>query len=250
MQLFVVPLCLFLLALAAPASVLAQDAKVFYDGKLSPKPAELSASQKALFAEQILPQAQKHWRELELEKACVSPFTPAPLDIATGAFFRPNVVQTALLYRYCETGHNMALNGLAVLEDGRLLSHFVYEGAWECNLGAAPDLNANGANELLVAMGGVNMGQVWRSIRLLKLSPSQLESFGQTQVYEDSCGLGDPKGMAKAFRLYVKPGSPPTFFRETYLNKSACTGEGAWRKSMGLAGLSLDEDNTEFTLLK
>jgi hypothetical protein len=108
----------------------------------------------------------------------------------------------------------------------------------------------DGAKELLTAMGGVNMGQVWKAVRVLGFDKVELVSHGQTQAYEDNCGLGAPKGVAKAFRLYVKPGSLPTFFRETSLNKSACSGDGAWLKNAGLGGQTIEEDTVGFTRVK
>ncbi len=234
---------------AVPENAFTQDLKPIYDGRLSLTASKLLPSEEALMKEKILPAARKLWHAQESDLVCTPDFEPTALDRAQGSFTRPKSDQRAILYRYCETGHNMALNGIAIIENAQVVTHIVYEGGWDNGIGAMPDLNGNGLSEILVASGGTNQGVTWKSISIIELSVNRVTKFGQTETYSDNCGVGEKNGKAEACRLSVKVGETPVFYREAFVNKGVCDG-GTWTKSGTPRQISLKEDETEYQFIE
>lgn len=227
----------------------AQDLKPIYDGRLSLNPTRLTPSEETLLKEKILPAAAALWHEQESGSVCTPGFEATAFDIAKGSFTRPNSVQSAILYRYCATGHNMALNGIAVVENGKTIAHIVYEGCWDEAVGAMPDLNGDGLSEILLASGGTNQGVTWRSISIIGLSGDAVTKFGKTQVYLDDCGAGQKNCRSEAFKLSVKVGKAPVFFREIFVNRGAPDG-AAWVKSGAPGRISLEADDIDYQVIR
>jgi hypothetical protein len=144
----------------------------------------------------------------------------------------------------------MALNGIAVIENDRVVAHILYAGGWDNAIGTMPDLNGDGLAEIVLASGGTNMGQTWKSMAILGIGETGLASFGRTQTYLDNCGTGQKDCKAQAWRLSVKSGAPPVFFRESFVNAGACQGAGDWKKAHSLGKVSLEPDETEYSLIK
>lgn len=248
----VISLLLFILLLSHPAvpeNAFTQSLKLIYDGRLSLAPTKLFPSEEALMKEKILPAARNLWHEQESDLVCAPGFEATALDSARGSFTRPKSDQRAILYRYCETGHNMALNGIAIIENAQVVTHIVYEGGWDNSIGAMPDLNGNGLSGILVASGGTNQGVTWKSISIIEISGNRVTKFGQTETYSDNCGVGEKNGKAEACRLFVKVGKTPVFYREAFVNKGVCDG-GTWTKSGTPGQISLKEDETEYQFIK
>jgi hypothetical protein len=249
------PCCLFVLSLllsglVVPPCVLAQNPKPIYDGRLALGSTKLSSSEDALVKEKILPAAQKRWHEDESDQGCIEGLNSGAIDMARGSFTKPNSDQRAILYTYCSTGHNMALNGIAIIENDKVVSHIVYEGGWDSAIGALPDINGNGRSEILVASGGTNQGQTWRSISIIELSDTiVLTKFGMTGVFSDNCGAVEKNCKVEAYRISVKSGGTPVFYREAFVNGGSGK-ESGWKKSDALKRISLENDELEYEFVK
>jgi hypothetical protein len=230
----------------APASAWAQGAKPIFDGRLTLKPAKLSSSEETLMKDAVVPAARKAWHERERDAACETGFKPSALDIAPGSFTKPKADQKAILYTYCTFGDNMALNGIAVIENGRVVAHVVYEGGNDRAIGALPGIHDNGLSEILIATGGTNQGITWGTISLIELAESEITKFGRTGTLSDDSGINEKNPKIQANRISVKTGRTPAFFREIFV----AYGSGTFRKSGLIAPISLDEDKVEYELLK
>jgi hypothetical protein len=236
--------------LLAPASVRAQEVHTIYDGSLELKTTKLSDAENALIKEKVFPAARNEWHDQEADGVCAEGFSPEAIDVARGSFTKPNSDQKAILYRYCETGHNFALNGIAVIENDRVVSHLVYEGARDNAIRALPDIDGNGRSEILIGSGGTNQGVTWETVTMIELSDTTaLTKFGHTEVLSDDCGFDEKKGSATAYRLSVKPGAKPVFYREAFVDKGACNGTGGWKQSGALQRISLEKDEIDYQFI-
>jgi hypothetical protein len=232
---------LALLALSA-ATLTAQEPRPIFDGRLNLKPTALTAAEQTLLRDRILPAARQAWKT---RKECDAGTTGAALDVASGSFTRPKSDQRAILYTYCTVGHNMALNGIAVIEKGVVAAHAIYEGGNDHAIGALPDINGNGLSEILVVSGGTNQGVTWEVISILELGGAVVSRLGQTEAYSDDCGVNEESCTKKANRLSVRAGSLPAFFREVFVDKGA----GTWRLSGPRTPISLDRSATQYELV-
>lgn len=233
-----------LLNCPAPGDAAAQGAKRIYDGRLSPKPGILLPSEQALLKEKVLPAAAR-WQK-QGDSICTGGDDAAGLDAAMGSFTRPASVQRAILYRYCTTGHNRAVNGIAVIENGQLAAHVLYEGGWDNAIGAIPDLNGNGRSEIIVASGGTNQGVTWKSIAVIEVSDGGVAKFGRLQTFSDDCGVNE-SCRAEACRLSAKAGKAPVFYREDFVKKGTA---GKWGGPGPAKEVSLEKDEIEYHVVK
>jgi hypothetical protein len=220
----------------------ASDLRVLYDARLSPQPAAPSAAEAALLESTARPAARQAFQKLE---GCADEFTV--VDVAAGSFTRSQARQKAILYRYCTTGHGFAADGLAVIEDGRVVAHVTYEGGWDSALGSLPDLDGDGLSEILIASGGTNQGITTTSVGVIGVA-SGVKKFGRFQVYEDNCGSGAGPSRQSASKLLARPGKSPAFFREDFTNIS-CEGN-SWRKKGSLKPAAPEADSIEYRTLK
>jgi len=222
----------------------AQDTKRIYDGRLSPKPGIILPSEQALLKNKVMPVVRK-WQN-QGDSICTGGAEASGIDAAMGSFTRPASVQRAILYRYCMTGHNRAVNGIAVIENGQLAAHVVYEGGWDNAIGAVPDLNGNGRSEIIVATGGTNQGMTWKSIAIIELTDNSVAKFGRLQTFSDDCGVSD-SCRAEACRLSVKTGKAPVFYREDFAGKGS---GGKWDRTGPAKEVSLEKDEIEYHAVK
>jgi hypothetical protein len=244
------PFVTVLAMLCVVAGVFAGEPKPLYDGRLSLPPSPIAPSYTALLKERILPAARQFWQEQEEIATCIIGEEPVAMDIAQGSFTRADSRQQALLYRFCQTGHNRALNGIAVIENDRMVAHILYSGGWDNAIGAMPDLNGNGLSEIVLACGGTNMGQTWKSMAIIEATARGVTAFGRKQIYSDNCGVADTGGKAQAGRLSVKPGKTPLYFRDGFVNTGVCRGVGEWKKFEVRKPIFLDADETEYSLIQ
>ena len=229
----ILPLLLLFASTAA-----ASDLRVLYDARLSPDPAVPSAAEAALLDKTVHPAARQAFQKME---GCADEF--AVIDAAPGSFTRAQARQKAFLYRYCSTGHGFAANGLAVIEEGRVVAHVTYEGGWDNALGALPDLDGDGLSEILIASGSTNQGITTTSVAVIGVA-SGVKKFGRFQVYEDNCGSGSAPSRQSASKLLARPGAKSAFFREDFTN-SSCEG-GSWRKTGSSKPAAPESDEIEY----
>ena len=239
------PFLLFALA----AVVAAGDApKPIFDGRLTLAPGKLSAAEQKLFHQAVAPAARKAWRERERDTLCEPGFPPAAIDIAAGAFTRAGAAQKAILYRYCAIGHNLLLDGVAVIEGDRVAAHILFEGGENTAIGALADLNGNGVSELLIAAGATDQGVTSAWMSIVELAPGgHVTKFGQTATLSDDCGAKETGCVATAWRIWAKAGARPAFFKDAFVTPGA--GARAWRKTGALSPIQLDEDAVEYEAL-
>jgi hypothetical protein len=228
------------LATLIAVAALAQNSKPIFDGRLTLRPGKLSASEEKLFTSEIVPDARKEWRKRERESVCEADFKPAAIDIAPGSFTAPGSAQKAILYKYCTFGHGMALDGIAVIENDRVLAHILFEGGENNAIGALPDINANGLSEMAIAGGMTNQGITSAWISIIEIAPGGVARLGQVETYSDNCGVEENNCKTTANRISVVSGKTPAFYRESFVNK----------KSMGRAPIALDKDEVQYELLR
>ena len=162
----------------APGQSARQGLQPVYDVRsLSvPPPREKLAPHEAIFEREILPVARRHWGD-KTAHCDQNANNFMIIDIAKGPFTRPGANQTAILYKYCETAHNFALNGIAITEGDRVVAHLAYEGAWHAAMTALPDINGNGLSEIVIDTRGMNMGEGWGVISIIEFSGNMIRFF-------------------------------------------------------------------------
>lgn len=235
-------------ALCVAAS--AQGVRLIYSAVSEPGrerrwPGRIHASKadEVVMNEQVLPAARRAWRGKDPE--CDEAFRI--VGAAQGSFTRPKAVQEAVLYTYCATGHNFARNGLAIIENGELVAHVVYAGAWDHDLFPVKDLDGSGLTAMLTVTGGANMGQVWETVSIVELDGDDVKKFGRARTVEDACEAS-PAGPRQAYRLFAKPGSRPLFFLEAF--QKPCSGAKRWAKTRAIKQITLEEDEVDYVRLK
>lgn len=233
-------------ALAGTAVAQLPAPKPIFDARLTLKPNTLTEAERDLVKRRIAPAARKHWQEGGRAALCIPPQELRAIDVASGAFTRPRAEQRAILYSYCEIGHNVDLDGIAIVEGGQVVAHLVFEGAANTAIGALPDLNGNGLAEIVVASGGTNMGETWGDLAMIEIAGVEVTAFGHTGTFSDNCGAVEKDCRVEAKRILARPGAKPAFFRETFTRAGDA---GAWKKTAAVAPLTLEEDETEYELL-
>ena len=209
-----------------------------YDARLSPKPAKISPADVALARRA----AESAWGN---QPNCDSDFEA--LDVANGSFTKAQTSQKAILYRRCTTGHNFALDGIAIIEGDKLVTQIAYEGAWDNAIGALPDINRNGLSEIIIATGGTNQGITWGVVSIIELASDGVSKLGHFETYEDNCGALDKK-KSTAHKLYVKAGARPVFYQESF-SKRGCDHRVNWTKSSPVERIEANKDETEYRRL-
>lgn len=243
MPALLLPFIILILSTVLCDHAAAQQARRIYDGRLSPKPGMIIPSEQALVREKAIP-AARAWHK-QSDSICTGG-DEALIDAAVGSFTRPASFQRAVLYRFCTIGHNRAVNGIAVIENGQLAANIVYEGGWDNAIGAITDLNSGGRSALIVASGGTNQGITWKSMAIIELANDSVSRFGRLQTYSDNCGVSEAC-RAEACRLSVKPGRPPVFYREDFGKNGA---EGKWGSPGPSRQISLEKDEVEYFVVK
>ena len=201
------------------------------------KPKQSSAATESLIKRQVLPKARKHWTASD---ACEEDF--AVMGEAKGAFTKANPNQTLVLYQFCQTGNGFGNNGLVLIENGKIVRNYVSEGGWALNLRSLSDINQNGLNEFLIYYsGGMHQGAGGTGVDIMEFSTSGVKGLGWFQA--DSFNDEDENF---AYKVSVKPGKSPIFYREKYVS----TSENKWRKSGKIVPFKLDKTYGKFTVLK
>ena len=209
---FMIRLWLMILAFFAANDVSAQIMKQIYDGRAEIKTAKISAADENFLKREALPIAREAWKN---DEGCEENFEIQ--DAASGAFTRQGATQKAFLYRFCETGHNFGKDGIVVVENGRIVAHYFYDGGWDSSIIALPDINGNGINEIALGESGMNQGYGWSVITIIELQPEGgVEKFGIFDTWSDNCGAVEKNCQTEAYVLSVKPGDFPAFQSQKY----------------------------------
>lgn len=217
----------------------AQNLLPIYDGRVESASPVSPGADEGIIKRNAIPKARQIWKDHE---GCQEDFSI--IDAAKGSFTKPNAVQKAYLYRYCETGHNFANNGIVIMENGQIAAHVVYEGGTDNAIGALPDINGNGLSELIISNGSTNQGITVSVVIPIELSSNGVKKFGIADIYEDDCGAKE-NCKATAYRLLAKTGPSPIFYSETYRMRGK-----KWLKLGDAKQVSLRADETEYQLVK
>jgi hypothetical protein len=78
---------------------------------------------------------------------------------------------------------------------------------------------------------------------LIEVSQSVVKKWGIADVYEDDCGVRDECEMT-AYKISVKPGPTPIFYRETYRKKNE-----RWTKAGNATQYALRKNEGRYRLL-
>jgi hypothetical protein len=200
------------LCIAAPRAASAQRTTI-YDARSEFLRETTPSVNAALARRVILPDARRVWGQ-----RCDEAFTV--VDAAQGAFTRRGARQTAVLYRFCEVGHDFANGGIAVLEGGRLVAHVTIQPTEPDGLKALPDIDRDGIAELLIEDGSTHQGVTEAGVSIIQLVPGGVRTFGSAGTYRDTEGTLDRVKNTEASILYVTPGRRPAFELETYGHRS------------------------------
>lgn len=235
-----------LLLLTSAPFVTGQALQPLYDGRRDLNPTVVSKTDEAVFKQEVLPAAKRAWASRQSE--CADGFGDQPeiRDVTTGSFTKPKSLQRAILYNYCTPAHAYAFNGIAIVENGRVVSHIVYQSDWQHAVAASPDVNENGKSELLVVSGTTNQGTTWATVTIIEFNGNEIQQYGFVETFSDSCGFNEKSG-ADAYRLLVKKGPEPEFLREQF--RRGCN-QRAWRLVKRASKTSLSDDGIDYRRLK
>jgi hypothetical protein len=240
---------MLLFPLLALTAIQAQDMHAVYDARLTPGALALPAAEESIVRREVSRTARSIWGT-RLRNCDDDSGKPDIIDHAQGSFTRQGASQTAVLYRYCTTAHNFALDGIAIIEQGQLVSHLVYEGSWDNALGALPDLNGNGLTELLISTGGTNMGETWGVVSIIELSGNTVRKFGMAQTYTDNCGVVENEGQATAYKISARVAATPVFYREAFVNKECGGNKDKWTSQGNRKQISMRPDEIKYRRIK
>jgi hypothetical protein len=137
---------------------------------------------------------------------------------AQGAFTRKLAQQTAVLYEYCQYANGFAYNGIAIVENQKIILHYFFNGSWLMSFKSLPDINQNGLNEMLIeASGGMHQGFYGTGIDILEISQNRIKGIGSAQTSSNECEEGESgEECPREYKIFAKPGKTPVFFRERY----------------------------------
>jgi hypothetical protein len=223
----------FLMGLAGgkPALVPIFDARLFFPANTA------SAKDIAILNRDVLPWARAYWARPEHNNNCSKGFEQfGPNDVTTGAFTRRGAKQRAVLYLYCSSGHNFEYSGVAVLEGNQVVANVALTGN-QYAIGALPDLDGDGLQELLTRSGSTHMGGVTQEmIQVFHFRRGVERQLIELKVSDDNCGgLGESGFFSKVVRIYARRGTQVQFLAEAFTDSNACLQpKPVWKKLVSL----------------
>jgi hypothetical protein len=223
---------------AGPAD--AQRRRV-YSGLEEFRTAGVSPGDGALLRRDVLPEARRLWARVE---GCRDEFRA--IDAAAGSFTRRGAEQRAVLYRFCETGHDFARGGVAIVQGGRVVAHVTIEDAQPDGLRALADVDQDGVSELVLVDNATHQGEATTLVSIIQLLPRGVRSFGLASAYH-STPRGEARrdvGHEQATVLYATPARRPLFEAETYGHSD--NERSRWRGTHRLHRIDLEPDRTTY----
>jgi hypothetical protein len=235
---------LLIFALCASTQSKPTALQTIYDARRSANPSHLGPVERRAFYDVVIPAARiaMSGRRKECREVAEA------LDVASGSFTATGHYQHAILYRYCEITQHIHLNGVAIVEDGKIVAHVVFDGH-ESRIGALPDLNNNGRNEILISGSGGNMGEFYEWVSLVEILTAGVTKLGRFEVGGDGCGLPSGKVFQYSKRLLARKGPQPEFFAETY-DKDCKQERGHWIKQGTAQRVQLDKNESEYRAVR
>lgn len=153
--------------------------------------------------------ATAYWRDRDPAQEA----EPRVLAAASGVFTEAGAAQDAVLYLVSLWPRCCPKVGLAVLDGDRVVRNVTFESPTQ-GLRAAPDLDGDGLDEVVLT-STFGMGGSWEtSATVLSLGPEGPRSHGSTALFTSDCGTGRPGATEAAVRVLATPG--PAFSAERY----------------------------------
>lgn len=162
-----------------------------------------------------LPKARSAWRS---DRYCTERFDA--IGVTNGSFTKNNSAQRAVLYRFCSKGHDIANNGIVIIEKGKIVAHIIYHGGNDYSIQTLPDINGDGLSDIVIGDGSTHMGHAEAIAIPISVSSAGIKNHGIADVYKDDCGIDPENCKTLAYKITVKPGVTPLFYRETYRKKN------------------------------
>lgn len=139
--------------------------------------------------------------------------------VLEGAFTKPKSLQKAFLYQICWSDggkYATALGGIVIVEKEKIVSHFVYSNVSGFdNIRVLPDINRNGLSEVVLRFTSHVDGFFFsRSIALYEFDSDKPQQLGEAETDAKTT-----EGL-RAYKIFVKAGETPSFYREAYVNDS------------------------------
>lgn len=193
---------------------------------------DLTKADKSLIERAALPKVRKKLAG----DACEESFEAA--GVVEGAFSKPDAKQRLVFYQFCQTGNGLGWVGLILMENNRVIGNYVADVGWSVGFKVLPDINQNGLNEFaLYYSGGMHQGSGGTGVDIDEFGPAGPKGLGwfNAESFTDT-------GPVLGYRVTVKPGPTPVFYRERYVQNSA----GKWRRTGASTPLKLQKAVGEF----
>ena len=209
-----------LLACVLSISANAQTTIVINDPTVEAAKLAVPEAEQALFEKRVVPQA----REKLDASLCDESFTPEITGRAEGAFTQAGSSQTLLFYQFCQTGNGLGSVGVAVIENGKVVSHFVSgEAGWSDRAVTVSDIDQNGIDEVaLYYNGGMHQGAGGTGVDIMEISAGRLKGLGWFQAEEFT-----ETSPVMGYRFVAHAAKSPTYTRQKYIQNAS----GKWRKA-------------------
>lgn len=214
---------------------LAQTTVVVSDPQAKPLKAVVSPAESTLMERVVLAKARRKWSGND---ACEEDYQV--MGAASGAFSRPGASQKLIFFQFCQTGNGLGNNGLVLIENGKTIGTYISESGWAMDLKRLPDINQNGTDEfLLYYSGGMHQGQGGVGVDIMEFSANgAIKGLGWFQ------SEGFTEDDSWAWKVSVKEGKTPVFYREKYVSKN-----DNLQKTGKLAAFKLGKTYSSYQLL-
>lgn len=211
----ILPLAFILMTIAA----FGQGSKVIYDPLRNTIEKNYTDADEQIAKTKVLPKIQNRWSgETDCDGSNLN-----VISAVDGAFTKKGAAQRAIVYEMCQTGNGFANNGVAIIENGQIVSHFVTEGGWNINAAQVSDINRNGFDEIAIeTSGGMHQGYSGSSLTVMEISAARVKSLGTFLIYTNECEGGPAeKYCDQSYKITARSGSAPAFTRQKYNSKSS-----------------------------
>lgn len=137
---------------------------------------------------------------------------------AEGAFTKPNIRQKVFLYQLCLSGkaqYAVYIGGVMIVEKERVKAHYIFSGiSGFYQLKALPDINRNGLSEIGLEFAyGINGLAFNRAVGIYETDANGVSGFSEIEIFSR-------RDDDFSYKIFVKPGTTPIFYRETYKSET------------------------------
>lgn len=174
-----------------------------------------------------------------------SDICPVELDLAgeaSGSFTRKGAEQKIAFFQVCQTGNGLGIVALVVTENGKVISIYGSESGWSLDIGALPDINANGLDEFTLSYGGgMHQGQGGVGVDIMEFTGSAPKGIGWFKAEE----FMDTEAV-NVWKVTAKPGPTPVFYKQKYASVEG----GKWRRTGANSVFKLGKAYGNFEVVK